>query len=349
MASPSSGRAAAAAAAASAEDAAVLVTPSAAKLGRNSSRNKSNNKSSKKSSKNPKAVISRTQSFGAAVSSQTLPHTLILGTHPSIKSLQEQQYYGHPVNAFWWIAGDCLGFRRDTGVSKSSGEPFKFAADLRYGNNSSGDNNNSCYIIPYEQQLQTLTDAGFGLWDVVASCERPGSLDQDIQKALPNDILGFCQRHSSIRRIVLANGGTGSREFIRHFADWLASGQLRVADDDEGSQKVFGPALRRLNKKKKKNDIAAGTVDDDDNDDDQDKKKNWTSAQQITLVSAISVSPAAARHSYAEKRDFWDEFVYQPGLRLLQQQQSESDDDDDNDTTKPPATGVATTSPYFSK
>lgn len=71
-------------------------------------------------------------------------HTLILGTHPSITSLGKNQYYGHPMkyvhdmllvicvlikkiflvhlthlnhllsdSAFWWIAGDCLGFRRD--------------------------------------------------------------------------------------------------------------------------------------------------------------------------------------------------------------------------------------------
>jgi len=48
------------------------------------------------------------------------PHTLILGTYPSLTSLAEQQYYGHPMNAFWWIAGDCLGFRRASGLSPST-------------------------------------------------------------------------------------------------------------------------------------------------------------------------------------------------------------------------------------
>jgi len=53
----------------------------------------------------------RTESFDVHTNSNEI-HTLILGTHPSIKSLEEQQYFAHPLNAFWWIAGDCLGFRR---------------------------------------------------------------------------------------------------------------------------------------------------------------------------------------------------------------------------------------------
>jgi hypothetical protein len=48
--------------------------------------------------------------------------------------------------------------------------------------------------------------------------------------------------------------------------------------------------------------------------------KKWTnreatnSSSPITIISALAVSPAAARFTYAEKRDFWDEHVYKPGL-----------------------------------
>lgn len=210
------------------------------------------------------------------------------------------------MNAFWWIAGDCLGFRRGTAVSPVTDIPYRFASDLKHGNDS---------ILSYPQQLAKLLESGFCLWDVVGACERPGSLDQDIRKAEPNDIYALCQAHPSIRRIVLANGGSGSKEFIRHFTDWLASGQLVVedsAEDDNGdcySKKAFGPALKRLSntKKKKKNS--------------HETELSWTSPHTIQLVSAISVSPAAAKFSYVEKRKFWERHVYQPGLEVLRQQQ----------------------------
>jgi hypothetical protein len=40
-------------------------------------------------------------------SNQAFPpvHTLILGTHPSIVSLDRNEMYAHPQNAFWYIAG----------------------------------------------------------------------------------------------------------------------------------------------------------------------------------------------------------------------------------------------------
>jgi hypothetical protein len=60
----------------------------------------------------PSTNTPRTESFHALVDPRVPVHTLILGTHPSVKSLEEQEYYGHAMNAFWWIAGDCLGFRR---------------------------------------------------------------------------------------------------------------------------------------------------------------------------------------------------------------------------------------------
>jgi G:T/U-mismatch repair DNA glycosylase len=232
------------------------------------------------------------------------PHTLLLGTHPSIASLSESQYYGHIMNAFWWIAGDCLGFRRGSGVSASTGVPYAFAHHLRHTN-----------ILPYEQQLERLVRSGFCLWDVIGSCVRPGSLDQDIQHEHPNDIYAFCQEHPTIRRIVLCNGGTGSRLFCKHFAQWFATGQL-VAADHAGSQKAFGAAIRRQGGK---NMNTRG-------------KEGWSSGETITLISAISVSPAAARFSYLEKREFWEEHVYRPGLALL-------DETNENGAKK---------SPYFS-
>jgi len=41
---------------------------------------------------------------------------LILGSIPSVKSLEQQQYYGHPRNAFWWIMGEIFGFDHTIGM-----------------------------------------------------------------------------------------------------------------------------------------------------------------------------------------------------------------------------------------
>ena len=202
-------------------------------------------------------------------------HTLILGTHPSIASLSEAQYFGHTQNAFWWIVGDCLGFRRKSGFNPQ-GKPYKLAEHLRYEE-----------IIPYDQQVKVLTSKGFALWDIVKACERKGSLDQDITNDEPNDIRGFCQQHPTIKRIVLANGGTGCAKFNKHFKDWWLSGELKPGSNDE-SEKAFRKFAKHTN------DFREGTIE---------------------IISALPVSPAAAKYTYPQKRDSWDDLVYKPGLR----------------------------------
>ncbi|GKZ01028.1 hypothetical protein MPSEU_001054200 [Mayamaea pseudoterrestris] len=247
----------------------------------------SSNEGSPKLKKQAIARTRRTESFGVLLHSTLLPdclrptepHTLILGTHPSIASLERHEYFGHDMNAFWWIVGDCLGFRRKEAVSPSSNKPYAFAAHLRHET-----------IIPYSEQLERFVAKGFCLWDVVQSCERPGSLDQDIRKEIPNDIQTFVQAHPSIRRIVFANGSTGCKLFVKHFREWLASGEL-VPLQHEGSINVFGKYC------------SAGN----DNDRVEQQRK-------VALVCALAVSPAATRWTYEQKRNFWDQYVYGPGL-----------------------------------
>jgi hypoxanthine-DNA glycosylase len=181
-------------------------------------------------------------------------------------------------SAFWWIAGDCLGFRRASGISSSTGMPFKFSSALRHGN-----------IVPYETQVEIMCSNGFAVWDVIKSCKREGSLDQDIQEDVANDIEGFCRAHPSIRRIVLANGGTGCQYFKKHFRAWLDSGEL-VPSSHSASQQAFKKWTGNTGKRE------SGVN------------------RQITCISALAVSPAAAKYTYEEKRAFWEEFVYAPGL-----------------------------------
>ncbi len=106
---------------------------------------------------------------------------LILGSIPGIASLEAQRYYAHPRNAFWPIVSDLCGF------------------DV---------------ALPYEQRLQRAQDAGIALWDVLASCARPGSLDSaiDPESIQTNDFDRFLADHPSVMA-VFCNGGTAFKLF----------------------------------------------------------------------------------------------------------------------------------------
>lgn len=117
---------------------------------------------------------------------------LVLGSMPGTASLREQQYYAHPRNAFWPIMGELLGF----------------SPALAYG-----------------ERTAALVRHHIALWDVLAACERPGSLDASIvaHSVVPNDFGAWLQCHAGIERICF-NGATAERLFLRH-----ALAQLPVA------------------------------------------------------------------------------------------------------------------------
>jgi len=251
-------------------------------------------KKKKSPGKARKANIPTTTSFGPLCHARFVEdgiepvkvHTLILGTHPSIKSFEEEQYFGHPLNAFWWIAGDCLGFRRATGISPSTGKQYELTKFIRHGEDR---------IIPYGEQTKELVKNGFALWDIVSQCERPGSLDQDIKNAKPNNLREFAQEHyGTLRRIVIANGGTGCTLFVRLFKDWLGSGELQALPGHEPSEKAFSKAIER-EERRQNIEVPMGH-------------------KKIDLICAIGVSPAAAKYSYEDKRSMWEQYVYEPGL-----------------------------------
>lgn len=174
------------------------------------------------------------------------------------------------------------------------GEPFKFTQHVRYGQDD---------VIPYEEQVEMLTAKGFALWDVVKSCRRKGSLDCDIRQEEPNDLREFCQEYPTIQRIVFCNGSTQCILFNKHFKEWWNSGQL-VPNDDDFSQRAFSKKYASIVKKRAK--IKSGDGDD-------------TVVTKEATITCICVSPAAARYTYKEKRDFWEQHVYQPGLDDYQQ------------------------------
>lgn len=131
----------------------------------------------------------------APIMGKTL-HTLVLGTMPGRKSLQLQQYYAHPRNALWPILCAIV----------SDSEP---SFDVHQA-------------LSYEARCQLVSSAGFGLWDVLASCERPGSLDGNIVRSteVPNEIHTLVGMHPELRTIV-CNGRTAQALFKRHILSSL--------------------------------------------------------------------------------------------------------------------------------
>lgn len=115
---------------------------------------------------------------------------LILGSMPGIRSLQEQQYYAQPRNVFWNIMGELFSAGRE---------------------------------LPYSERLDALRANGVALWDVLRSCERPGSLDASIvaASAEANDFDAFFASQQKIHTIFF-NGKTAQLYFMRKVASTLS-------------------------------------------------------------------------------------------------------------------------------
>ena len=78
--------------------------------------------------------------------------------------------------------------------------------------------------LPYAERIARLHARGVGIWDVLKSCERPGSLDSSIVPAseVPNAIPALLRRHAQIRVIAL-NGGKAQQAFQRHIVPKLGA------------------------------------------------------------------------------------------------------------------------------
>jgi hypoxanthine-DNA glycosylase len=118
---------------------------------------------------------------------------LLLGTVPSLRSLQMQQSYAHPHNLFWPF----MGILYDAGPE-----------------------------LPYAERIARLHAAGVGIWDVLRDCHRPGSLDSSIRvdSEVPNDIPGLLDDHPTIRAIAL-NGGKARQVFERRILPAIPAGR----------------------------------------------------------------------------------------------------------------------------
>ena len=101
----------------------------------------------------------------------------ILGSLPGDASLAAKRYYAHPTNQFWRLLG--------AAVSEELAS------------------------LPYEARLARLADRRIGLWDVISSADRPGSLDQAIRLAEHNRIEHLLRDFPDLQAIAF-NGATAA-------------------------------------------------------------------------------------------------------------------------------------------
>jgi TDG/mug DNA glycosylase family protein len=101
---------------------------------------------------------------------------------PGEKSLQQQQYYAHPRNAFWPVISSLLCI--EPGAS-------------------------------YNERLQALLTRQIAVWDVLGYCQRQGSLDSAITAEQANNFTDFMQQHSQISAVAF-NGAKAWQSFQRH-------------------------------------------------------------------------------------------------------------------------------------
>jgi hypoxanthine-DNA glycosylase len=104
------------------------------------------------------------QSFPPVISAGC--RVLILGSMPGIRSLNAQQYYAHPQNQFWRIMGALF----ETALPEA-----------------------------YTARTAFLLKNGIGLWDVIHSCRRDGSLDTAIRQESAHDLETLFLQYPGIR------------------------------------------------------------------------------------------------------------------------------------------------------
>jgi TDG/mug DNA glycosylase family protein len=108
---------------------------------------------------------------------------LVLGSMPGGLSLSKQEYYGNPRNHFWRLIYAIYG-------------------------------NGTVPTEQYEERLNFALAKGVALWDVLASCERAGSLDSNIRNPVVNNFGMLLNNFPGLERIYF-NGQTAEKLYRR--------------------------------------------------------------------------------------------------------------------------------------
>ncbi len=108
---------------------------------------------------------------------------LIIGTMPSVKSLDRKEYYAHPRNAFWKIIATLF--------------------------------NNGSDFSDFAEKKACILKNHLALWDNLKFCERQGSLDSNIKNMIPNDFETLLKTHPHISHLIF--NGKKSFQIFKKF------------------------------------------------------------------------------------------------------------------------------------
>jgi len=122
-------------------------------------------------------------SFEPVFNSQS--KVLILGTLPSVKSRENQFYYGHPQNRFWKVLKALTAWQGD--------------------------------LLTIDEKKKMLLRHGIAIWDVIKSCQITGSSDSSIKDVTANDLTLICKA-AQVQKIY-ANGSKAYELFFRYCKD----------------------------------------------------------------------------------------------------------------------------------
>lgn len=109
---------------------------------------------------------------------------LILGSFPSVKSREQNFFYGHPQNRFWKVLSEIIDCKTPITVDEKSA--FLHANHI-------------------------------ALWDVIASCDITGSSDSTVKNVVPNDLTEIFNT-ANINAIFL-NGKTAEKYYNKYIRD----------------------------------------------------------------------------------------------------------------------------------
>lgn len=123
-----------------------------------------------------------THEFGPVFDSCS--EVVILGSFPSVKSREQQFYYGHPQNRFWKVIAALTKEAVPQTVS---------------------------------EKKELLYTHHIALWDVIASCDIIGSSDSSIRNVVVNDIREITE-HAPVRSIYL-NGNKAYELFTKYMKE----------------------------------------------------------------------------------------------------------------------------------
>ena len=111
---------------------------------------------------------------------------LILVSFPSVKSREQNFFYGHPQNRFWKVVSAVVD--TDTPVT-------------------------------IEEKSNFLHENHIALWDVIASCDITGSSDSSIKNVVANDLTDIF-KNADIRQIFV-NGKTAEKYYNKYIRNTI--------------------------------------------------------------------------------------------------------------------------------